>query len=387
MDQRTNPLARFSHFLHQNFIWFLLASYGVAAVAPQAGLAIKNVSLGHFSLFNERIHLSLPMLLLGLLLLNAGLGVQTSQLRHLLRRPWILVAGLIANLFLPILYIYLISRTMRVWHNPDEVQYILVGLALVAAMPIAGSSTAWTQNANGDLSLSLGLVLLSTLLSPLTTPLTFDLVEHMAEGKYALALEALETEGGGAFLILCVILPSLSGILLRPAIGETRTNAARPTLKLLNSINLLVLNYSNASVSLPKAIANPDWDFLSVTLLIVVGMCLLAFFAGWVLSRLFRSERSQQVSLMFGLGMNNNGTGLVLATMALSHFPNVMLPIIFYNLVQHLVAGSVDFLIFRRGDSGPSQLAEAITPPQPEREQMSTSFIAGLPEPAPPLEG
>jgi BASS family bile acid:Na+ symporter len=51
---------------------------------------------------------------------------------------------------------------------------------------------------------------------------------------------------------------------------------------------------------------------------------------------------------MLGLGMNNNGTGLVLAAMALVNYPRVMLPIIFYNLVQHLVAGCADFLLFRR---------------------------------------
>lgn len=378
MENSIPPLARFSRFLHRNFIWFLLGSYGVAAVAPQAGLAIKDVSLGHLDYFGEHIHLSLPMLLLALLLLNAGLGVQTSQLRLLLRRPWILAAGLFANLFLPIAYIFVVSRTMRLWHNTEEVQYILVGLALVAAMPIAGSSTAWTQNANGDLTLSLGLVLLSTLFSPLTTPVTFDLVEHMAEGRYARALDALEKQGGGAFLIVCVILPSMLGILLRPIIGEARNHAAKPTLKLLNSFNLLVLNYSNASVSLPKAIANPDWDFLAVTLIIVVGMCFFAFLSGWLLSLLFRAELAQKASLMFGLGMNNNGTGLVLATMALSHFPNVMLPIIFYNLVQHIMAGSVDFLLFRRVDQD--------TPPLLEKE-LPTSRAIGYEDPsiAPPI--
>ena len=40
--------------------------------------------------------------------------------------------------------------------------------------------------------------------------------------------------------------------------------------------------------------------------------------------------------------MNNNGTGLVLASMALADHPRVLLAIIFYNLVQHLVAGIVD---------------------------------------------
>jgi BASS family bile acid:Na+ symporter len=46
--------------------------------------------------------------------------------------------------------------------------------------------------------------------------------------------------------------------------------------------------------------------------------------------------------------MNNNGTGLVLASMTLADHPRVLLPIIFYNLVQHLVAGTVDHFVFRR---------------------------------------
>jgi bile acid:Na+ symporter, BASS family len=348
MGEHGHPLARFSHFLHRNLIWFLLGSYVVAAVAPQAGLAIKNVSLGRYSLFGESLPLSLPMLLLALLLFNAGLGVQPAQLRHLLRRPWGLAAGLTANSFIPVAYIFVVAQTMRLWHNPEEVQHILVGLALVAAMPIAGSSTAWSQNSNGDLSLSLGLVLFSTLLGPLTVPICFDLVEHMAQGEYAQILEDLETQGGGVFLMFCVIVPSLLGIVARVGLGEARITAAKPTVKLLNSLNLLVLNYSNASVSLPQALTERDWDFLSVILVIVVGMCVLAFTAGWVVSRLLRVGLPQRISLMFGLGMNNNGTGLVLATMALPQYPGVMLPIILYNLVQHLVAGSVDFLFFRR---------------------------------------
>jgi BASS family bile acid:Na+ symporter len=50
---------------------------------------------------------------------------------------------------------------------------------------------------------------------------------------------------------------------------------------------------------------------------------------------------------MFGLGMNNNGTGLVLAAIALGSRPLAMLPIIVYNLTQHLVAGCVDTMLQR----------------------------------------
>lgn len=387
MDKHEHSLTRLSHFLHRHFIWFLLGSYVVAAIAPRAGQAVKNVSLGQIELFGDRIPLSLPMLLLALLLLNAGLGVQTAHLRNLLFRPWILMAGLAANLLIPIAYIFAMSQSLRLWHNPDEVQNILVGLALVASMPIAGSSTAWTQNANGDLSLSLGLVLGSTLLSPLTTPLALHSVGLMTTGDYSEDLHEMAGTVAGSFLAVCVILPSALGILIRAVAGSERIARTKPTLKLLNSLNLLVLNYSNASVSLPESIHNPDPDFLMVTLAVVCGLCVLAFAAGWVLARLFRVDFAQRTSLMFGLGMNNNGTGLVLATMALADHPRVMLPIIFYNLVQHLVAGSVDFLLFRRSPPEGSALAAQEANGRQALDGAAASLTAVPTAPAPPVAG
>ena len=76
-------------------------------------------------------------------------------------------------------------------------------------------------------------------------------------------------------------------------------------------------------------------------------LCAAAFGAGYGLSRLFRLNEAEQLSLMYGLGMNNNGTGLVLASLALVSYPRVMVPIIFYNVVQHLFAGGLHEMIGR----------------------------------------
>jgi len=355
MSRREGVVASLSHFIHHYyfihhyFIWFVLGSYAVAAVLPGLGLWIRSVTIAEVTLFGSPTTISLPMLMLAFLLLNAGLGVQVAQLRNLMRSPFILLAGLFANLAIPIAFIFGVSQLMQLWHNPDEVQNILVGLALVASMPIAGSSTAWSQNANGDMALSLGLVLFSTFLSPLTTPVALHSVGLMTTGDYSEDLHELAAGGAEAFLAAAVIIPSAFGILLRQGVGESRVERAKPLLKLTNSINLLLLNYSNASVSLPQTVANPDWDFLAVTLMIVVGLCITAFLSGWLIARGFGCGRGRTVALMFGLGMNNNGTGLVLASMTLADHPSVLLPIIFYNLVQHLIAGGVDSLLERTG--------------------------------------
>jgi BASS family bile acid:Na+ symporter len=123
-------------------------------------------------------------------------------------------------------------------------------------MPIAGSSTAWSQNANGNLALSLGLVLFSTLLSPLATPVALHSVGLLTTGDYSEDLHELASSGTGAFLAVSVILPSLLGMAGHAAVGEARIASAGPALKLLNAINLLLLNYANASLSVPQAVAD-----------------------------------------------------------------------------------------------------------------------------------
>jgi bile acid:Na+ symporter, BASS family len=341
-------LMKSSHYLNRHLFWFLLVSYAVAAVFPSFGSWIRDASFGRIALFGTDTMVSLPMLMLSFLLLNAGLGVKADELNSLIRSPAIVLTGLAANLFIPIAFIFLVSQVLRPWRPPDEpdaVQNILVGLALIASMPIAGSSTAWSQNANGNLALSLGLVAFSTILSPLTTPLALYSVGLMARGEYSQHLRQLAVHGTGAFLTICVILPSILGMLIRSIMGEARLALAKPWLKLANAVNLLLLSYSNAALALPQTIAQPDPDFLAVTLSITTALCGLAFGAGWLIAKIWEVGPEKQASLMFGLGMNNNGTGLVLASLALANHPKVMIPIIFYNLVQQVFAGYVHLIM------------------------------------------
>ena len=352
MDGLRGPLAAVSDFVHRRLIWLVLASYALAAVAPAAGRWAVGASLGDLTLLGERVRVTPPALLLAVLLFNAGLGVQPARLRGLLRRPAVLLAGLAANLTVPLACVFAVAQLLRPWHNWDEAQQILVGLGLVASMPVAGSSTAWSQHADGDPALSLGLVLASTLLSPWTTPAALYAVGLAAGGGYAADLHALAGSGAGLFVTLWVALPSLLGLLARPLLGDGRVAAAGPHRKLVNALLLLALNYANASASLPQAAAERDWDFLAVLLGAVAGLCLLLFAAGWWVGRLAGADRAGRTALMFGLGMNNNGTGLVLAA-ALAAHPAVLLPIICYNLAQHLAAAAASAVV-RRAPAAPA---------------------------------
>jgi bile acid:Na+ symporter, BASS family len=198
--------------IHEQFFWFLLATCAVAACVPGPGLWLRGVSFGEVSLWGEKAPLSLPTLMLAFLLFSAGLGVQTAHLRHLLRDPKPLFAGLVANLAIPMAFLAAVSQVVGPWLNAEHVGSILVGLALIASMPVAATSTLWSQNANGNLALSLGLVLLSTLLSPVTTPVVFQAVGLLAHGDYAAVLHELGAQGAEGFLTVAVLLPSVLGL-------------------------------------------------------------------------------------------------------------------------------------------------------------------------------
>jgi BASS family bile acid:Na+ symporter len=337
MAARHHILDRIHEFVHGRLLWGTLLAYAFAALLPQAGEWIRGLTLARGSVFGAQVNVSLPSLMLAVLLFNAGLGVQPERLRSLLRFPIILLVGLLANLLVPLVFVLGMSQTLRLWPDPVEVQCILVGLAVVAAMPVAGSSAAWSQNANGDLALSLSLVLLSTCLSPLTTPLVLKAVGLVTSGAYAESLNGL-AGGTSVFLMAFVMLPSFLGIGLRCIVGDGLLRRFRSLIKLITAVILLILCYSNATAALPQTVAKPDWDFLAVMLAVVIALCTIGFTSGWAIARLLGTDRGQRAALMFGLGMNNNGTGLVLAGSALAHLPSVMLPVIFYNLVQHVAA-------------------------------------------------
>jgi len=325
-------------WLHRRFFWALIAAHGLAAFAPDLGQRIRRLTFGSIPIFGESFSISLPVVLLFLLLWNGGFGVPGGRLRELFGNLRALVSSLLVNFFLPLLFLAALRASLRLWHNQEEVENLVMGLGIVVAMPIAGASAAWCQNAGGDMALSLGLVLSSTVLSPFLGSLSLHSVASMVGGDYAEDLHEMAGRGMGIFLILCVVLPSLLGILVRHRAGETFFARVRPALRPANELILLWLIYMNAAAALPYAFRYFDADFLALLLAGSGILCLIRFQCGDWLGRLLRASMPERTALVYGLGMNNNGSGLVLAVFTVPDHPLAILPIVFYTLLQQITA-------------------------------------------------
>jgi BASS family bile acid:Na+ symporter len=346
---RAGIFSRLSRCMQRRVLWLLAGTYALAAFCPAPGLWLRAVTLGRISFSGEALRITAPTLMLAFLLFNAGLTIRLDELRDLLRRPLPLAIGLFFNLTLPVGYVAAAILLMRTCHPPevDELQDMLGGLAFIACVPVAGSSTAWAQNADGDMPLSVGLVIFSTVLAPLAGPLSLSCLRPFAIGGYAVGLQRLGTASGAVLLITSVLLPASAGVAAHRLLAPGRAGRTLPVLKTLNVVTLLLLNYANAAVALPRLTLDPDSHFLTTAIALALGLCLVLFGTGRMLASLCHLRRDQGISLMFGLGMSNNGTGLVLATTALPQYPRVVLPILIYNLVQHLVAGAAQRMLGR----------------------------------------
>src|SRR5262249_27310380 len=186
-----DPITAAARFVHGRLLWLLIGSYALAALWPGPGLQLRDASLGPVALADESVRFSPLATLLAFLLFNAGLGVRLDQAKEVLGRPLLLGAGLAANLILPVAVTIAFTLVLAWWPDTEEYRNLLVGLALIAAMPIAGSSAVWSQQTDGDLALSLGLILGSTLLSPLTTPVALRAIGMIASGDQAEHLREL----------------------------------------------------------------------------------------------------------------------------------------------------------------------------------------------------
>ena len=253
----------FAAFLRRNCLWMLIGCYVVAAIAPKPGLRLRewrwNLPDGPESA------VTLPLMLLTLLLFCAALLADVPQIRSVAARPWALAAGVLAVWLGPALLVVAAAVVVPRLIVPESAAGILVGLALVASMPVANSSIGWTQMARGNLALGLALVLLTIFLCPWVTPSLLAAFRLSLSPPDQANLQTLVDNFSGTFFIAWVILPTVAGIACRYLLGECRVVAAAPLATIASVAALLMLNYVNAALALPKVIEQSQWSVLAVT--------------------------------------------------------------------------------------------------------------------------
>jgi BASS family bile acid:Na+ symporter len=345
-DEKTRFCDRFALWVRRHFLWLLLSCYALAAMWPAPGIAMRRWPDWGFS----DVSLSLPLILLTVMLFSAALLTDLSQIRLVSRHPVVLLIALVLVWLGPAV-LALASGWIVPWAvDSQSTNGLFVGLALVATMPVANSSVGWTQNASGNLGLALALVVLSITLSPLVTPGLLNLLGMSLSAVERADYERLVNEFSGIFFIVWVVLPTAAGLAVRYLLAQDRVASMGAWFALASAASLLLLNYINSALALPR-IHESSTSLLAATAFLAVALSVVGLVLGWALAWLLRLKPQTRSALMFGLSMKHTGLALILAGAVLADQPIAIFMIVLATLVQHLLAGVVQWIDQRIGNA------------------------------------
>ncbi|MFI5754858.1 bile acid:sodium symporter family protein [Streptomyces sp. NPDC051569] len=339
-------------FAQRTLTWSMMAAYAAALLLPGPGLRLRHLALGAPGTPTTRI--TLPSLLLALVLFSAALHVPLRALPALARRPLPLLIGTAVNAAVPLISLPALALVLHFSPDADGGSGLLTGMALVGAMPVAGGASVWGSRAGGNHSLVVGIILTSTLLSPLTIPLTLSTASMLAHGHYARDLGGMAHAGGGAFAAAGVLAPCLAGLLVQRLVPDRLLARALPSWKLGALAGTLMLTYGNACGALTGQLHHPQPAFVAASIAVAAGTCVASFAVGWALARGLRSDPPDTVSITLASGMNNSSASAVFAAAHLPAYPQVLMPVLAYSLLQKLGAGATDALLHRRRERRPA---------------------------------
>ena len=335
----TKPNAsRTYEIVHAHLLWWLLAAYALGAFLPGLGIWIRGVFPDQL-IPGDNYSGVLLKGMLAVLLFNAGLGIDLNAVQQMGRRLALLFVMPVVGFVMPAIYLVVISMFMSDSISPEMVYALLFGVAVVGAMPSAASSTGWAQTSGGNMALSCGLVVTTTLFSPLSVWLMLGIVGRLLPDCGAVPVTAYATV---ALIAIWGLVPMGIGMAARQGVGNEGYDRAKPYLKMTSVIVILLLNYTNASISLPRLVKQPDWGAIFLITLVMAGLCVVQYSVARPMARLFRTEPAERTSLYFSSGMRNNGAGLVLIASCMAQHEVILLPVIVYTLLQHLGAGFVN---------------------------------------------
>lgn len=306
------------------FLSLLLATYVLAAVLPAPA-----------ELVTPFPGLRTAQMVLALLLFVAGLRTAVPHdAGEVLRRGAVIGVGVVGRLA-PLAAMLACLSLVTVGSAPALATDIAVGLTMVAAMPAANTSTAWTRRSSGDLMVCAGIVVATTLLAPLVIPGTLAIVGD-AGGAPEVSAGTFSDMAVG--MVGWVVVPIVAGIVLGRlgGLGTGKPLGPVGSLGLLGA--LLLLNYINASQALPQVLERGGawslgWSACGATLLVP-----LCYAAGGLAGRLAGASPAQGRALSYAVGMSNTGLAGTLAAAAFPGRPATLYPIVLCTLLQHVVA-------------------------------------------------
>ena len=270
-------------------------------------------------------------ILFGLMTFFGAMKISAEDMKAAFKKPLFIVAYVIASFLIMPLFAQVISKTL--FSNS-----IIVGSSynLVRAVPTAVVGSVWATMFNGNLAVSLAILLIDTLLAPAITPFMLKI--------YTGTAVQLDTFGMMKSLCFMVVIPFILGIIFnhffKKQIKETIGPITNPISKILFFVEIII----NVSQVSQRIVSEASWEYALVIVAALI-LSVLGFLTGHMVSIVIRLQKKEDVSVTFAVALRNTNAALVLA---IGFLPELAaLPIIFSIVIQQTLAAIMGKVIFK----------------------------------------
>lgn len=306
-------LSRINTFLGRHYPWFILVFVGIGLLFSEPLNPLTSITVPIFAFIT----------------FSNSLGGGFRDLAHAIRRPLpVLTVLLVLHVAMPLASLGLGSLLF-----PGEPLYTM-GLVLEFSLPTAVSGLMWVGMASGSLPLYLSILLLDTLLAPFVVPLVLRVLSG--------SVVELDAMGMMGDLLIMVGIPAIIAMTLYDSSRGRVKQTVKPILDPISKMLLLLVVSINASSCAPF-LKQLDHT-LGLVMIVVVLLCFLGYFMGFVAARLERQAFPTVSTISLATGMRNISAGAVLAA---QYFPaQVMFPVAFSPIfLQAITAFAVKILL------------------------------------------
>ncbi len=259
--------------------------------------------------------------LLGSVILSMGLTLKAENFKSILRKPKVVLIGLLTQYSVMPLLGWLVALTLYS-KLPDD---FMAGQILTGACPTGVVSNVYNFLAGANLALSLTLSGINTVVSPFLTPI----LTKVFAGK------VVKVDAFKLFLdmIQITFIPVVLGIWLDSKFSQTLEKVKHYLPAYSTVVVVLIVGYVVAAgrdriVSLPLI----SFEFLILGALLHL---LFGFWLGYVIPRVLGIPKVERITISIETAMQNSGLATVLAV---SHWGALAaLPAVFYSVVQNIV--------------------------------------------------
>ena len=257
------------------------------------------------------------------IMFSLALSLKTSAFKAIVSNPLSFYLGLVLQLIGMPLIGFIIALSVPF---PVEVK---VGIVLITCLPSAVTSNYLSKKMGGDVALSISLTAVSSLIAFLTIPIIIKIYFYFVIQDQSIIIFQTSLIGTSFKLFAIVTIPVILGIIFNTIFNEfsKKIDPIFDKLSLIIFLFIIGIAVYQDLYLIPEYIRYAGIKTILI-FVIAFSMCL-------ILSKLFKLNEKDKITLTLETTLQNGGIGIVIGALMFDN-PKFIFPVAAYALLQYL---------------------------------------------------